>query len=107
MTGGASSAVHRHCVTSREIVCALADWLAGSPWALEEAVWTWPGNSAARIRDGGDKLVLNGVIVATRNPGSIPATAQGAALPHLNDALAIARVAMRGAEVSLEKAQRE
>ena len=75
---------------------AIAEWFAGGPWSLEDAQWTRPGRHAVHLRDQGDKLVLRGHVIATRNPANIADVGPGTNFEHFSDARAVARIALRG-----------
>lgn len=75
---------------------ALADWFAGAPWSLEDAEWSASGRRAVPLRDIGDALVCDGVVIATRGPLAVIAAVPGSNLAHLSEARAVARVALRG-----------
>lgn len=80
---------------------ALADWFAGAPWALEDAEWSAHGRRAVHLRDLGNALACDGVVIATRNPRAVIAPLPGANRAHLSEARAVARVAMRDDHLKL------
>lgn len=91
-----ASVAQRRRVGEPEMARALADWFAGAPWSLEDAQWTRPGREAVHLRDQGDKLVLRGHVIATRNPAAVAEVGPGTNFEHFSDARAVARIALRG-----------
>jgi hypothetical protein len=75
---------------------AIADWFAGKPWALEDAVWAGKDRKSVHLRDMGDRLVCQGHVIATRWPPAVALAEPGTNFPHFAEARAVARVALRG-----------
>jgi len=93
--------IHRRRVTEAEVAHAIADWFAGAPWSLEDAQWDHRDRKTVHLRDQGDRLVLKGVVIATRYPAAVLDPLPGQNLAHMSEARAVARVALRGDHVRL------
>lgn len=93
--------IQRRRVTEAEVAYAIADWFAGRPWSLEDAQWDHRDRKTVRLRDQGDRLVLKGVVIATRYPAAVLDPLPGQNLAHMSEARAVARVALRGDHVRL------
>lgn len=96
-----TAGIHRRRVTEAEVAHAIADWFAGAPWSLEDAQWDHRDRKTVHLRDQGDRLVLKGVVIATRHPATVPDPLPAQRLAHMSEARAVARVALRGDHVRL------
>lgn len=83
-------------VTEKAFVHAIARWLAGEPWLLEQASFRPYHGINVRLRACGDQLLCAEVPVASRAPAALLELPAGTLTSNRKEARGLCAVAIRG-----------